>query len=462
MTRMEEFEALRAELEQTPPELEHTVARARNRARRRIFKKRLFGIPVTSAAALFAVFVLLVNVYTPFAYACSSVPGLKALAAAVSFNPSLQEALKHDYRQDVNEYRTIDGITVWVDTLVADPKQLTVFYRIESDTYETFQHVATFAPMDGESLSPYTSAGGGTDARGEIQTAVIDFVENNTLPAQLKFSVVIDKMSPIGAGHIDYQWESPEGGELTFTFDLTIQEDALLRGEIYELNQPLTLDGQQIYLERAEIYPSHMRLYLRDDVDNTAWLKRLDFCVRNEKGETTEHIRNGLISTGGDTPFTPLLMHNSPFFWESDHLTLEIRSATWLDKTMQYTDIDLVHGKALGPMPEGVSLASAYRTGEDICINLIAPQRERSSETHSNYYQLLSTRCYAPDGTEFYASSWSESGIKQPDGTYQLLEDEDLFCESMTFSDYPYDTVRVEWLSNRSSTFDVPVEITIK
>lgn len=70
-----------------PPALDGTVERARARARRRRRNGRLWKIPAASLASLAACFVLLVNVFPTFALACSHVPLLRDLAAAVAFPP---------------------------------------------------------------------------------------------------------------------------------------------------------------------------------------------------------------------------------------------------------------------------------------------------------------------------------------------------------------------------------------
>ena len=81
MDRMEEYKALRDAPEELPPALEGAVARARARARRRRLWRRI-SAPAGSVAAVFAAFVLLVNLSPPFALACGKVPVLKELAAA--------------------------------------------------------------------------------------------------------------------------------------------------------------------------------------------------------------------------------------------------------------------------------------------------------------------------------------------------------------------------------------------
>ena len=79
MNRNEEYNTLLRELDQTPPELEYTVTRAKARARRHQ-ARRWVGVPVGTLAGAFAAFVLLVNTVPTFALACSHVPVLGDLA----------------------------------------------------------------------------------------------------------------------------------------------------------------------------------------------------------------------------------------------------------------------------------------------------------------------------------------------------------------------------------------------
>ena len=70
MTRMEEYNALLQELEETPDRLNFTVARAKARTRRQRVRKWV-GAPLISLSAACCAFVLLVNFSTPFAMACA-------------------------------------------------------------------------------------------------------------------------------------------------------------------------------------------------------------------------------------------------------------------------------------------------------------------------------------------------------------------------------------------------------
>ena len=70
MNRMEEYNALTQELEETPAKLNFTVIRAKARVRRQR-ARRWVGAPLISLSAVCCAFVLLVNVSMPFAAACA-------------------------------------------------------------------------------------------------------------------------------------------------------------------------------------------------------------------------------------------------------------------------------------------------------------------------------------------------------------------------------------------------------
>ena len=143
----------------------------------------------------FMVFVLLVNFCTPFASACSNIPALKALAEAVTFNPSLQQTLEHDYHQDIGISKTIGDITVSVDTVIVDQKQLNIFYRITSKTYTSFDYRSKIYASDGSPLKNSLFCSGGNPKNGEIQTATLDFPGKETMPQQIQFSLKIERAS---------------------------------------------------------------------------------------------------------------------------------------------------------------------------------------------------------------------------------------------------------------------------
>ena len=84
MNRNAEYTALLTELEPTPPALEYTVQRAVTRKKTSQKKRRLLGVPLGSLGVCFVGFVLLVNLFPPFAYACGRSKKLFLLTLAAN------------------------------------------------------------------------------------------------------------------------------------------------------------------------------------------------------------------------------------------------------------------------------------------------------------------------------------------------------------------------------------------
>ena len=150
MNRKQEYQELLAELDNTPPALEYTVTRARTRANKTKSIRKLFFMPASSMAAIFIAFVAMVNLFTPFAMACEQIPFLRELAAAVSFSPSLSTAVDNEYVQTIGLEQIENGITMRVEYVIVDQKQLNIFYTLQSQDYLNMDATPTIFNSEGE------------------------------------------------------------------------------------------------------------------------------------------------------------------------------------------------------------------------------------------------------------------------------------------------------------------------
>lgn len=369
MNRNEEYRALLQELETTPPALDTAVERAlkRHRAAR---KRRLWGIPVGSLAACFALFVGLVNAFPTFAAACEDVPVLGALAEAVRFSPSLSAAVENEYVQPVGQSQTKNGITATVESIIVDQKQVNIFFTLEGEGYETLSaEMPKFSPAQQCSIL-------GSDFQqkpGTLLNFTLDYVDQDVPEGfTMTFSVTGQR-----AGE---QQETPAASDRAiedellapptepeaeilaeFTFDLTFDPQFTAQGEVLAVNETFTLDGQTFTLTEAEVYPTHLRINVEGAEDNTAWLKGLEFYLENQDGERFDAVSGGVTASGDtDSPAMVSYRLESPWFSNSDHLTVHITGAKWLAKEHQRVYVDLEHGTAPW-LPDGVSLTSAQR-----------------------------------------------------------------------------------------------------
>lgn len=453
MNRMEEYNALLQELEEPPARLNFTVARAKARARRQKIR-RYVGMPLSALSAVCVAFVLLVNVSMPFARACAKVPFLKELAQAVSFNPSLSAAVENEWVQPIGVTDSDNGYSMTVEYVIVDQKQLNIFYSLtsemETDPRDHYMVLSDLWNMQGEML-PCAIIAGSSHFDGELYQITADFTsEEDTMPGQIRLEC-----------SLTMDWDDSEGKKSeekigSFMFDLTFDPKFTEETQVITVEKWLELDGQNVQLKNVEIYPTHMRVNLEDDPNNTAWLRELEIYVEDESGNRYDAGSNGITSTGSpDSPFTQSFRAESAFFSESEHLTLCIAGAKWLDKDRQWTWVNLSNGET-GFLPEGVTLREYTQDGNT--ANLIFRVYVGEDRPYSNPFMNWRN----PEGE---VQSFGRYGVttavdRESDvGPGTVAEG---YCDvHLTLENLPGDTVELELSYTRFMECEDPIKITI-
>lgn len=375
MNRMEEYRALLQELEVSPVRLNGTVARARARKRRRRLRRAL-GYPAASAAAVCACFVLLVNVCTPFAAACASIPFLQDLARAVSFHPSLSAAVEHSYVQEIGLTQRANGAEMTIEYVIVDQKQLNVFFTTGGEAAPLYQVRTEVRGEDGAQLRDVGVISFAARSNGELQWMSVDFTTpEGTMPGTLRLVCTLwplegesaeAQAAPSVQGAVQEE-QAPTEPTAVFTFDLSFDPYYTQQGKVIAVDRSLELDGQSLVLKAVEIYPTYLQIDLEDDPGNTAWLRGLELYAEDENG--TRYDRPGGLSALGspDSPFYRSFRLDSSYFAEGEHLTLYLTGAEWLERDRQWTWVDLTSGET-GFLPEGVSLHTQGQKGDTISV----------------------------------------------------------------------------------------------
>lgn len=416
MNRMEEYRALMTELDQPVPDLESTYDRAEKRSRQR----QLWYRPLAGLAACFAIFVLLVNFSAPVAYACSQVPVLRELAAAVTFSRSLSDAVENEYVQPISLAQTDNGVTVNVEYLIVDQKQVNVFFRVESGEHTdlSIYPQVRMPDMTWANCSYHLKY-----LETELQCLTIDFVDAD-VPGSLR---LLMQAGDVGS----------------FDFLLEFDPEFTANGKIYPVNQTVVLDGQKITITSVEVYPTHLRVNIQDDPENTAWLRDLEFYVETDWGMRFE-TGSGITATGTtDSPAMNSFRADSTWFYEAAHLKVVITGAEWLRKDMERIYVNLKTGET-GDLPNGIRLRSAIREGDDWIVEFSAPCKEDGL-----MYQLFRSYYYDADCNRYESNYWS---------TGRYYPENDLFFERHTLVGYPYDEA---WVSPDASHVWVAEDVII-
>lgn len=447
MNRMEEYRELMAELGAVAVP-DGAVERAMRRDRRR----RQIVRPLATMAAVFALFVVLVNCSTTVAYACSRVPGLRELAAAVTFSRSLRDAVDNEYVQPVNLEQTDGDITVSVEYLIVDQKNVTVFYRLRSKRYARLEAIPEFRAADGSFLERCSYGPNDWDVpNGELRSMTVDFVDDDVPPAMLLRLRLRDMGASFDPAPESSVWDdpappAPEDYVADFEFLLEFDPYFTAQGKHFTVDQSVALDGRTLHITNIDVYPSYLELTVAGDEANSAWLKSLDFYLVTDKGDRFDR-GTGVISWGdGDAPDASHYRIDSTYFYAVSSLTLYFTGAEWLDKDTETIHVDL-KSKTADPMPEGSVFFDAEREGNRWVVTVL--HQRGCAQTFMN-------PCYDAAGNPYelraYTSGATHGGDEAPEG---------YVFESFPLSDYPYDEV---WLTPRYTSrwaTEVPVAVTV-
>ena len=453
MNRNEEYQALLNELGNTPKALETTVERAMKRERASQIKRCIYR-PAISLTACFAAFVMLVNVFPTFAKACEDIPILRDLAKAVTWSPSLSAAVENEYVQPIGKSQTVNGITATIEYVIVDQKQVNIFFTLEGDYDNLTGEMPEFIPEQrcGSSVNDFREPPGsmlrytldygdedvpsGFTMTFGVTTYVEPDPEAMTEPMNKAYD---DMLEPIEQEEPDILAE--------FTFDLEFDPTFTAKGEIISVDTDFQMDGQTMTVTEVEVYPTHARVEIQGAAENTAWLNGVEFYLENENGEIFKPISNGVSATGD--PNSPAMLSfrlESPYFANSDHLTLHITNATWLDKEFERVHIDLA-GETMDEVMGGVRLLSAERRDNGWILTF---KVKRIKENHS--FSVFSSTFYDAEGKE-YRNYSSATSISDEDGYFE---------EIFPLPDYDRNEVWLEPHFTRMTFFDPVITVPIK
>lgn len=467
---LNELENLTETIETSEEVVEHAIDRrlegTLDRAVARKKRNNLVFKPLIGFAASFALFVLLVNFSTTVADACSGIPVLRELAEAVTFSPSLEDAVDNEYAQIMDIFDQDGDVSGKVEFLIVDQKQVNIFFRLYSDKYEELTIEPNVDGLGGEDIGSYSCGMNSFDVpNGELWSVTIDFVDED-VPDGMKFKLAIrdlgrlfDENHDMTEEEMEEEMFHPEGtSEEEFVahleFDLEFDPEFTAKGEKMEVNQIVELEGQKISIETIEIYPTHMRINISDSEKNTAWLKRLDFYIVTDKKEKFEPVEVGITSTGsGDTNTMTSYRADSTYFHEAKELKLVITGAEWLNKDMEKVYVNL-RTEETGEMPEGVELYSAEEKSNGWLVRFKVKHRE---EDH--YHSIMTTNYCDKDGKEYSFNSWS-TGFEEDE--WSDSENREYYISEIRLADYHQDEVWLEPVYSHEWKAEEKVVVNVK
>jgi hypothetical protein len=466
---------------------------------------RFAAIPAGAVASFVIIFVLMVNLSPDFTLAMEQIPVLRSLAAVVSFSPSLNSAVENDYLQVIGEEQTVNDITMRIEYVIVDRKQLHVFFSFHSERYfNMFPTEIALLDTDGLPLQGYISFASRTNvgfwsdevAQDDLRHYIFNFTDTEVPDSLILESGVFDSFE---SGYEPDDAQTTEFTNIyravpisTFSIPIAFDTGLVQHGETIAINRDISIDGFVLSINSIEILPTHTRINITEHEQNSAWLMDISCYLIDETGNRFNPTGYSRDMWRHEQKITTYHLE-SVFFAESQHLSLIITDAVWLCKNVETTRIDLVNIVA-DNLPPHVELMSIEKINNDWALVFSAPNREQKfydpfyDEMARWAYNLFNTELYDETGNShsFAYGSITNDGYERwrfytreevdiemelgfntgwvygVSGFWEKVETPGAFGWTSVLRDYPFDTLFLTSAFSQLSVLDTPIEITVR
>ncbi len=315
------------------------------------------------AAAALLFLALSIRLFPGFALALSQLPGMDAIVRLIAHDRGLAEAVRNDYYQPIGVSRTIDGVTLTVDGVIADESRLVLFYTI-ADPKGGAAHIDVDRPKfllpDGSDLEAMYSwgfASPGIESEGPVRTRTghvdVQFAGGGKLPE--RFTLEMGLRRGI----------APFGGTYEIPVELEARDPAALRTE-YAIDRTVELEGQRVTFKRAIVYPTRIAVEAEfDETNGKRIFSFLDLKLVGDDGE--EYTEQSSVLS---YPSRMIYFEGSSFAIP-ETLTLRGSAARAVDKEKLDLVVDLGKRRVIDAPDERISLRQMTDWGEELELRFL-------------------------------------------------------------------------------------------
>lgn len=344
-------------------------------------QRRVWPKILSSAAAMLAVCILVLNLVPGAAQAASRLPLLGSLAKAFTFLPSQQACVEQDYLQVVDKTYSENGFTTTVDYMILDETQLCVFYSVDlAEGQGLFTNGFRLLDQNGKKLP--TEGGFIGSAQGfvtdSMYVAVFGLPEGtDMLPEQATLQLDVEKGT-----YFDEDQHMEDITSATLSLPLTIDKANVFQPEIIPVGKELSLKGQTVTIESLEIHPTQTYVNLSAAENNSAYLTDLEIYLQDRDGNIYGRHSMGsaakfdiITLPNGDSAYDLCQLYlESCYFAPKDGLTLHIESMKMVEKDQQFGKVSYANN-TVENLPAGVTLGSMVKVGDDLTLELLVETR---------------------------------------------------------------------------------------
>ena len=372
-----------------------------------------------------------------------SVPGLRELVAAVTYDPSMRACLKNEYAQYVGVSASDHGYSAKICYMVVDAGSISVFFECDTPRSTDNQDSVFFSiddPLDSNGSVLMGSGGLRETTIKNLYEFRMDINDNTQIPKSFEFPI----------NFLGWNDNQESFSTVVASIKFTLYPDSYYATVVdsYPINKTLEINGQTIILDKLAVYPTKSKLYFSTDGNNSALLNDIQITLYDEKGNSFPARSNGVTGSMSNNGDVLDKCYESPYFAKAKSITAVITSVAFMDKDSQKGIISFKN-RNIENIPEGVRVSSMV-LGDD---GTLAVSLERAPSVRRNNVsaQVASTLYYDIDGNTYDLNNF----LHMSDGGNLKYED----FKIPNFEENKY---MIEWIYAPSMHLSKPIKVEIK
>ncbi|MDF2537059.1 MAG: hypothetical protein K0S76_80 [Herbinix sp.] len=396
---------------------------------------------IASVAAVFLIFVGTINLFPATAYAMRSIPGLRELVAAVTYDPSMKACLNNEYAQYVGVSASDHGYSAKVYYMVVDAGSISVFFECDTPRIAD-NHDSIFFTIDDRLDSNgnvLTGSGGLSETNVKnLYEFRMDLNDNTEIPKSFEFPI----------NFLSWNDNQESFSTVVASIQFTLYPDSYYATVVdsYPINKTLEINGQTIILDKLAVYPTKSKLYFSTDGNNSALLNDIQITLYDEKGNSFPALGDGMTSHNGEVLER---WYESPYFAKAKSITAVITSVAFMDKDSQKGIISFKN-RSIENIPEGVRVSSMVLGGDGTLA--VSLEKTLSVQHNDAYAQAASMRFSDINGNTYYLNNifWHSN------------DDVTLHYEDFEIPNFEENNYLIEWIYAPSVDLSNPIKVEIK
>lgn len=389
--------------------IEFGIAQGQALRRKKIRRGRL----MLAACLLIAALLVPIRVSPAYAALVSKIPGLEYIVRLINYDRGLVSAVQNNFVQHINLSDEHEGVVFTVKDIIIDESRMVMFYSlvdkgkhkpIDISEFRFFgpdgTGLAVCSTWDGL-IGQETHLGQGVDGKVELSCGKDTVLPSQIIvKARLREALLQDSAEREPSPNNSEPGTNPEKGKLLEpTWQVAIPVNRKMYQDLkdeYVLNHTVTVEGQKLTFTKVTIYPTRISIDVEFDPANTKKIFYFDdLCLVDEKGNKVAGIINGISGSQLDGTHQTLYFQSN-YFDKPREIYLEGHSIRALDKALLDVKVDLINKKAVGQLPDRLTLVDVKQSpGEweiDWKLKVDPPDQSRGYSLFDSLYNDVDGR----------------------------------------------------------------------